>query len=125
MTQIRLETMQEPDAAKRDRQHRFQNGSALESSFGRESTRTGQGVTTMRTMTIKNLPDDLYLQLKARAEEHHRSLNGEAVAAIELWVHSQRRSAREIIEDLERMRERHSIPPLTDETLEIARRERL
>ena len=37
----------------------------------------------MATLTIKNLPDDLYARLKARAAEHRRSLNSEAILAVE------------------------------------------
>ena len=37
----------------------------------------------MATLTIKNLPDKLYAQLKARAAEHRRSLNSEAILAVE------------------------------------------
>lgn len=37
----------------------------------------------MATLTIKNLPDTLYTQLKARAAQHRRSLNSEAILAVE------------------------------------------
>ncbi len=37
----------------------------------------------MATLTIKNLPDPLYAQLKARAAEHRRSINSEAILAVE------------------------------------------
>ena len=37
----------------------------------------------MATLTIKNLPDELYAQLKARAAEHRRSINSEAILAVE------------------------------------------
>jgi plasmid stability protein len=33
------------------------------------------------TLTIKNLPDALYRQLKARAAENRRSINSEAILA--------------------------------------------
>ena len=37
----------------------------------------------MATLTIKNLPDPLYAQLKARAAEHRRSINSAAILAVE------------------------------------------
>lgn len=37
----------------------------------------------MATLTIKNLPDPLYAQLKAQAADHRRSINSEAILAVE------------------------------------------
>jgi plasmid stability protein len=37
----------------------------------------------MASVLIKNLPDELHLQLKRRAQRHHRSLNKELIALIE------------------------------------------
>lgn len=37
----------------------------------------------MATLTLENFPDDLYAQLKARAVEHRRSLNREAILCLE------------------------------------------
>lgn len=37
----------------------------------------------MATLTLKNFPDDLYAQLKARAARHRRSLNREAILCLE------------------------------------------
>jgi antitoxin FitA len=34
-------------------------------------------------LTIKNLPDSLYESLRASADRHHRSLNGEIIACLE------------------------------------------
>ena len=35
------------------------------------------------TLTLKNIPDDVYKRLKAAAETHRRSLNGEAIVCLE------------------------------------------
>jgi antitoxin FitA len=35
------------------------------------------------TITLKNVPDAVYEQLKAAAEVHHRSLNSEVIACLE------------------------------------------
>jgi plasmid stability protein len=37
----------------------------------------------MATLTIKDLPDRLHKQLKARALQHHRSLNSHVIALLE------------------------------------------
>jgi antitoxin FitA len=35
------------------------------------------------TLTLKNIPDEVYEQLKASAEAHRRSLNSEAIVCLE------------------------------------------
>jgi antitoxin FitA len=35
------------------------------------------------SITLKNIPDDVYAQLKASAEAHRRSLNSEAIVCLE------------------------------------------
>lgn len=35
------------------------------------------------TLTLKNIPDDIYERLKAAAETHRRSLNSEAIVCLE------------------------------------------
>jgi plasmid stability protein len=35
------------------------------------------------TITLKNIPDDIYASLKCAAEAHHRSLNSEVIACLE------------------------------------------
>jgi antitoxin FitA len=35
------------------------------------------------TITLKNIPDDIYGSLKAAAEAHHRSINSEVIACLE------------------------------------------
>ena len=35
------------------------------------------------TITLKNIPDDIYDSLKRAAEAHHRSINSEVIACLE------------------------------------------
>ena len=42
--------------------------------------------TTTVNLSIKNAPDDVVQRLRARAERHHRSLQGELLAIIEAAV---------------------------------------
>lgn len=37
---------------------------------------------TMATLTVKNIPDDLYEQLKKRARLNHRSINSEIIFSL-------------------------------------------
>ena len=38
------------------------------------------------TLTLKNLPDEIYDRLKASAEAHRRSLNSEAIVCLETML---------------------------------------
>jgi plasmid stability protein len=40
-------------------------------------------VASMPNITLKNIPRDLHRRLKSRAKAHHRSLNKEAIAALQ------------------------------------------
>jgi plasmid stability protein len=41
------------------------------------------GVIMPMTLTLKNIPDELYERLKIEAEMHRRSLNSEAIVCLE------------------------------------------
>ena len=45
------------------------------------------------TLTLKNIPDELYDRLKASAEAHRRSLNSEVLVCLETVLLPQRVSA--------------------------------
>jgi plasmid stability protein len=74
------------------------------------------------TLTIKNLPDELYTRLKARAAEHRRSLNSEAILAVEraLTDHPTEDPAH-LLAALRRSRARLKGLYLTDKALRAAR----
>jgi len=38
------------------------------------------------TLTLKGIPDDLYIRLKQTAEVHRRSLNNEAISVLETML---------------------------------------
>ncbi|MGE0314452.1 MAG: Arc family DNA-binding protein [Lautropia sp.] len=54
------------------------------------------------TLTLKNVPDEVYRMLKASAESHRRSLNSEAIVCLESVLLPRRASA---TERLDRARE--------------------
>lgn len=75
----------------------------------------------MANVTVKNIPDDLYDQLKRRAEEHRRSLNGEIIHTLEQVVREPRAGYnRPSLDDIRALRARIGAPPLTDEFLDQA-----
>lgn len=60
------------------------------------------------TMTLKNIPDELYEKLKLAAEAHRRSLNSEAIVCLETVLVPERTP---VAERLERARAlRASLP---------------
>ena len=44
----------------------------------------------MATITLKNIPDDLYEQLKQTAKAHHRSINSELINCLEIVLKPQK-----------------------------------
>jgi plasmid stability protein len=59
----------------------------------------------MTTITIKNIPDDLYEMLKRSAELNHRSINSEIIICIERAVRSQNVDPEAILSRARRLRE--------------------
>lgn len=58
----------------------------------------------MASLTIKNIPDDLYQNLKDAANAHHRSINSELIYCLETVLLPKRLSATEIKADAELLR---------------------
>ena len=60
----------------------------------------------MATLTIENIPDELYEQFKKFAELNRRSLNSEAILAIERVVHGRRYSPEALLIEARELREK-------------------
>ena len=60
------------------------------------------------TLTLKNIPDEVYQRLKAAAETHRRSLNSEAIVCLESVLISGRMA---VSERLARARELRAALP--------------
>jgi plasmid stability protein len=76
----------------------------------------------LATLTIKNLPDALYAQLKARAAEHRRSINSEAILAVErALTEAHAGDPTNLLAMLRRSRARLKHMYLTDKELRAAR----
>ena len=54
----------------------------------------------MATLTLKNVPDDLYKRLKEQAAAHRRSLNQEAIECLGNAVPAESRDGAELLREL-------------------------
>ncbi len=59
----------------------------------------------MPSLTIKNIPDDLYRQLKKSAEESHRSINSQVIVSLRGALLARKISPEERLRRIERLRE--------------------
>ena len=75
----------------------------------------------MPTLTIKNIPEDLYAQLKRRAEIHRRSLNSEVIFCLEQALRSRRMSPEDYIHRARRLRAKTARHPIRDEEFNAAK----
>ncbi len=74
----------------------------------------------MATITIKDLPDKLHRQLKARALQQHRSLNSHIITLLEAATMPQRLSPETLLARAMKLRQRVS-GQLTDADLAAMR----
>lgn len=68
----------------------------------------------MATVTVKNIPDELYKRLKACAEANRRSVNSEIIVCIERAVASHRIDPNEVIANARRLRQLTAEHLITD-----------
>lgn len=74
----------------------------------------------MTTITVKNVPDDLYAQLKKIAEANRRSINSEVIICIERRLASHKPNTAEILKKARQLRELTAAHPLSEDALEHA-----
>lgn len=77
----------------------------------------------MATMTLKNVPDELYQLLRESADRNRRSINSEAIVCLERALHSQRVDADTLLERARRIRSRMPGVFVTDDELRALRDE--
>jgi plasmid stability protein len=77
----------------------------------------------MATLTIKNIPDEVYQELKRRAQENRRSLNGEVIFSLEQLLQRAPGRRRPTVADFRALREQYPIPSMSDEEFERAKTE--
>ena len=69
----------------------------------------------MATLTIKNIPDDLYDAFKQVARKNHRSINGEVIFWLERAVEQRERNPDNILSNAPIVRETLGIYTTNDE----------
>ena len=74
----------------------------------------------MPTITVKNIPEDVYERIKQQAKANRRSLNSEIIMLMERAVMSYRIDPDEFIAEARAIRELTADYILTDEELEQA-----
>lgn len=75
----------------------------------------------MATITVKNVPNDLYEKLKAKAEVNRRSINSEVIVCIERAVASHPIDPIRFLEKVRLLRAQGGANPLTLEQIAEAR----
>ncbi|MBD3385255.1 DNA-binding protein [candidate division KSB1 bacterium] len=71
----------------------------------------------MATITVKNIPNELYLKLKATASFNRRSINNEVIYCIENMIKSRKVNPDDFISQIENFYQNIDVPYLTDEKL--------
>lgn len=77
----------------------------------------------MATITVKNIPDDLYRRLKAAAARNRRSINGEIISRIEDSLSSRRVATDQLLASVRRLQDSYGDRAISLEQLDAARRE--
>lgn len=75
----------------------------------------------MATITIKNIPDDLYENLKKLADMNRRSINSEVIMCIEKAVRSRPVDPEQVIARARLLREKSAGYRISDEELTEAK----
>ncbi|HLA75523.1 MAG TPA: Arc family DNA-binding protein [Gammaproteobacteria bacterium] len=77
----------------------------------------------MPTITVKNVPVELYESLKESAHQHRRSINSEAIVCLEQSLHAKRITPKVTLARIRALQKKVSLPPLTDALLRKAKNE--
>lgn len=76
----------------------------------------------MATLTLKNIPEDLYTELKRYAKANRRSVNREAILCIERAIRSRKVQPEMYLARARQLREKTKHRPLSDEEFNVAKR---
>lgn len=75
----------------------------------------------MPTLTLKNIPDDLYARLKEAAQAHHRSLNSEILYCVERTLGPHKIDVAEQIAIARTLRAKTAAHPITHDEINAAK----
>jgi len=71
----------------------------------------------MHSITIKNIPSELYEKLKIKAQRNRRSINNEVIHCIDRSLRSCRVNAEEFVAQIESMHRKHKLLHITAKDL--------
>jgi plasmid stability protein len=77
----------------------------------------------MATVTVKNIPDELYARLKSIAEINRRSINSEIIMCIENTIISRPMNLNEMLENARQLRQLTAGYMINDEEFNQAKAE--
>jgi plasmid stability protein len=80
-------------------------------------------VLSMASLTVKNIPDELYQHLKQAANAHHRSINSEIIVCLERVFLPQKMTSDEIKTIAKDLRSRVKATTNMDELIQQAKEE--
>lgn len=78
---------------------------------------------SVATLHVRNVPDDVYVALRARADREGRSMSAEVIAILRRTL-LRRRDPDELIADLRTLRERAPLPPGAPKPEDLIREDR-
>ncbi len=71
----------------------------------------------MPALTIKNIPDDLYNELKIVSEQHHRSINSEVIMCLKRSLLPKKVSAEDRLAEIRALRAQITPDACTEEEI--------
>ena len=75
----------------------------------------------MATITVKNIPEDLYERLKESARAHRRSINSEIIVCIERVIGTHKIDVEAMLAEAEKLREKTAQYRITDDEINDAK----
>ncbi|MEJ2053031.1 MAG: Arc family DNA-binding protein [Calditrichaceae bacterium] len=75
----------------------------------------------MPSITIKNIPDRIYVQIKRSAKLNYRSINAEIIYRLQNSLEHKPKNVKQIIKEIEEIQANSSMPKLTDDFLRDAK----
>ncbi len=77
----------------------------------------------MASLTIKNIPENLYEHLKQAASAHHRSINSELIVCLEKVLLPAKTTTKDLKISAQQLRSRVNLSTLTAEDIDLAKQE--
>ena len=82
-----------------------------------------KGIEKMHSITVKNIPDDLYDRILKTARENHRSINSEIIARLERSLRSRCLDMDAFLHRIDDFQKGFKVPRLTEKLLQTMKEE--